>query len=145
VPFQFTLATLLRVRESIEKREEIALQRAEAEVVRARQQIEELTSRIAHAAEAREKALQAPIKAHELQNMEAELNAVVAARTALIQRLQVLKEQREAQMKRYQAAYSNRQMLTDLSTQQRNEYEQEETRAQQKRIDDIFAARMQRS
>ncbi|HUB29867.1 MAG TPA: flagellar export protein FliJ [Terracidiphilus sp.] len=145
MPFQFTLATLLRVRESIEKREEIALQRAEAEVVRARQQIEELTSRIAHAAEAREKALQAPIKAHELQNMEAELNAVVAARTALIQRLQVLKEQREAQMKRYQAAYSNRQMLTDLSTQQRNEYEQEETRAQQKRIDDIFAARMQRS
>jgi flagellar export protein FliJ len=145
VPFRFTLASLLRVRESIEKREENALQRAEAEVVRARQQIERLTSEIAHAAETREQALRAPIKAHELQAMDTELNAAVASRTALIATLQTLKAQREAQMKRYQAAYSNRQMLTDLSTQQRNEYLQEEDRAQQKRLDDIFAARIQRS
>jgi flagellar export protein FliJ len=144
VPFRFTLATLLRVRESIEKREEMALQRAEMEVVRVRQQIEELTIEIARAGEAREKALREAIKAHRLQDIDAGMNSAIAARRALIEALQTLKEQREAQMKRYQAAYSNRQMLTDLSTQQRDEYEQEEARAQQKRLDDIFVARIQR-
>jgi flagellar export protein FliJ len=145
VPFRFTLATLLRVRESIEKREEIALQRAEAESARVRQQIEAMTAEITRAGEAREMALREPIKAHRLQGMDAEINAAIAARSALIETLQTLKERRDAQLKRYQSAYSNRQMLTDLSTQQRNEYEQEEVRAQQKRLDDIFAARIQRS
>jgi hypothetical protein len=35
-------------------------------------------------------------------------------------------------------------MLTDMSTQQRAEYDQEQARAQQKRLDDVFAARLKR-
>ena len=45
----------------------------------------------------------------------------------------------------YQLAHRNRQMLTDMSTRQREAYDQERVRAEQKFLDDIFAARLQRS
>jgi flagellar export protein FliJ len=136
---------VLRVRESIERREELALQKAEQELARVRRRIDELTGEISKAVEAREKALQQEIRAHELQNMDAEINAAAEAKQTLLETLQTLQQQRDARMKLYQAAYNGRRMLTDLSAQQKTEYEQEQDRAQQKRLDDIFASRWQRN
>ena len=143
--FRFSLASVLRVRESIERREELALQKAEQELARVRRRIDELTGEIAKAVEAREKALQQPIQAYKLQSMDAEINAGAEAKQTLLETLQTLQQQRDAQMKLYQAAYNGRRMLTDLSAQQKTEYELEQDRAQQKRLDDIFASRWQRN
>jgi flagellar FliJ protein len=145
VAFRFSLASVLRVRESIERREELALQKAELEVARVRRRIDELTGEIAKAIDAREKALQQPIQAHRLQNMDAEISSAAEAKQTLLETLQTLQQQRDAQMKLYQAAYNGRRMLTDLSAQQKTEYELEQDRAQQKRLDDIFASRWQRN
>ncbi|HTA80034.1 MAG TPA: flagellar FliJ family protein [Terracidiphilus sp.] len=142
--FRFTLAQVLRVRESIERREELALQRAELEVSRARRRIEELTDNLARAVKARDEAILQPIQAFELQCMNAEMSAIAAEREAVIATLQKLMQQRDAQRKVYQSAHTGRQMLTDMSTQQRAEYDQEQARAQQKRLDDVFAARLKR-
>ena len=141
MPFRFTLASVLRVRESIERREELALQRAEHEVARVRRQIEELTNKLAKDARDRENALQQPTQAFRLRSMQAEMDAAIAARQGLIDTRQTLQQKRDAQMKRYQVAHNDHQVLIELQKQQRDEYEHEQERAQQKRLDDLFAAR----
>ena len=142
--FRFTLAQVLRVRQSIERREELALQRAELEVARARRRIEELTDNLAKAGKARDEAILQPMQAFELQCMNAEISSIAAQREAVFAALQTLIQQRDVQRKTYQSAHTARQMLTDMSSQQKTEYEQEQTRAQQKRLDDIFASRLKR-
>jgi len=143
--FRFSLAQVLRVRESIEKREEQALQRAEMEVAQTQRRIEELTEQMAKAERARAEALLRPIRAIDLQGIQAEMAAAVEARQTLLDTLEVLKQQRDAQMKLYQEAHNGRQMLTDLEEEHKAEYEAEQTREQQKRLDDLFAARAQRN
>ena len=115
------------------------------EVARVKHRIDELTDELARAGEARENALRNSIPAYDLQSMDAQMNAALDAKQILLDTLQTLQQQRDAQMKLYQVAYNGRQMLTDLLQQKKNEYKQEQDHAQQKRIDDLFASRWQRN
>lgn len=142
--FRFTLDSVLRVRESVEEKEEQVLQKAQFEVERVRQRIDELTEELAQANRERNEALLHATEAYRLQDLQAGIEAAKEARQTLLETLETLKAERDRQMKIYQAAHSGRQMLSDLETQQRGEWEVEQTRMQQKRIDDIFAARFQR-
>lgn len=144
MPFRFPLASVLRMRESIENREEVALQKIHLEVARVRRRIDELTEEMTKACHERERDLQNSIRANRLQTMQLEINAAVEAKQILSETMQTLKHQRDAQMKIYKAAHNGRQMLTDLMAQKKGMYEQEQTRLQQKAIDDIVAARWQR-
>ena len=56
-----------------------------------------------------------------------------------------MERRREVQMQAYHAAHRDRQMLSEMASRRRDEYEQEQARAQQKSVDDIFAARARRS
>jgi len=145
VAFRFTLEQVLRVRLSLERREELALQRTELEVARVRRRIEEQTEAIAAVNRRRHEALKKPMQAYLLQGMDAEINAAIDARKRALEDLKVAMERRDAQLKMYQMAHNGRQMLTDLEKQQRTEYDLEEMKAQQKKLDDLFAARIQRS
>lgn len=145
MPFQFSLASVLRLRESIEKREEVALKMVQLEVARVRRRIDELTDEMKMAWEEREKALQTPTQAAHLHVLQAEINAVEEAEKVLNETLATLKQQRDVQMKNYTVARSERQMLTNLFAEKKSVYEQEQARRQQKRLDDIVAARWQRS
>ena len=143
--FHFPLSSVLRLRESIEKREEVALQTIQLEVARVRHRIDELTEEMTRAWEERERALQKTVQANCLQTMQAEINAAVEARKILFETMQVLKRQRSVQMNNYKVAHSQRRMLTDLLAEKKAAYEQQRTRLQQKALDDIAAARWQRS
>ncbi|HEX4285468.1 MAG TPA: hypothetical protein VHZ28_10255 [Terracidiphilus sp.] len=142
--FRFTLEQVLRVRESLERREEIMLQRAEADVARVLRRIHEITEQLAELARLREENLKQPLQAYELQGMDAEIYAAFEERKAQLEALQVVQQKRDEQRKLYQTAHNGRRMLTDLEEQQRIEHEQEQVRVQQKRLDDLFASRMQR-
>lgn len=142
--FRFTLEQVLRVRQSIERREELALQRAELEMARVLRRIEELTEELAAASRKREEALKQPMQAYLLQGMDAEITAITEARQTMFDTLKIVQGQRDQQRKIYQAAHNGRQMLTDLEKEQRDEYELEEVKAQQRTLDDLFAARIQR-
>ncbi len=142
--FRFPLVSVLRVRESIEKREELALQLIQFEVSRVRRRIDELTEELAKADDEREEALQKWMQACRLRNLQDEMNAALEARQTLSDTLATLKSQRETQLKIYQAARVDRRILTDLFKQQRNAWEQSQDRIEQKRLDDIFTARLQR-
>lgn len=143
--FRFSLASVLRFRESVERREEIALEKAQLEVARVRRRIEELSEELTRACEKRDRALQQAIPANRLQLMDMEITAVTEARQDLRETLETLRQRRDAQMKLYKAAHSGRQMLTDLEKQQRGLYEQEQVRIQQKLLDDIAATRWRRN
>lgn len=142
--FRFTLESVLRFREGIEKREELALQKVQFEVVRVRRRIDELTEELVRAGNEREAAMQNWMQAFRLKDLQNEMNAAVEARQTLLGALATLKRESEAQMKLYQAARVNRRMLTDLQKHQQEAWEQNQHRIEQKRIDDVFTARLQR-
>ena len=142
--FRFTLASVLRFRESIEEREELALQKVEFEVARVRRRLDELTEELAKASNERETSLQKSMEAFRLKDLQDEMNAAVQTKQILFETLTTLKSQRDAQMRLYQAARVNRRTLTDLQKHQQSAWEQEQIRVEQKQLDDIFSARMQR-
>lgn len=142
--FRFSLATVLRFRESVEKREELALQKTLLEMARAQREIERITSEIAVAQEARNRAMQNPLPASHIQGMLNDIEAAAERRKKLLQTLTVLEHQHRLQTQKYQDAHRDRQMLSDMRTKKRDVYEQERARATQKFLDDIFAARAQR-
>ena len=143
--FKFPLASVLRFRESTEKREELALQKAQLEVARVCRYIDNLTARITDVLNARDQVLQKPSPAHHLQNLQAEMDAAVEAKQSLSETLRTLNNRRDEQMKLYQAARAKRQMLSNLLAQHLSAWEQDQLRTEQKQLDDIFAARSQRS
>jgi len=145
VPFRFPLASVLRLRKSIERRAEVSLKSAQLEVARVSRRIDEITDEMAKACQDREKTLQSSTTASYLQLIQVEISAAIEAKRILFETLETLKLQRDTQMKVYQTAHNGRQVLTDLQTQQNDLYEQEELRRQQKQVDDIFASRWLRS
>lgn len=145
MPFRFPLASVLRFRESVEKREEVALQKVQLEVARVQRRFDGLTDELAKMYEYREQTLRGTTRANTLQLMQSEISATEEARQNLSAALDTLRRQRDAQMKQYMKARSGRQMLADLSAQQKDLYELEQERLQQKQLDDVVATRWQRN
>jgi flagellar FliJ protein len=143
--FRFSLATVLRFRESVEKREELALQTLLLEMARVRREIESASTAIAAAQNARSEALRRTLPALQIQSMDYDVNAAADRRKALLKALEALDQRRIAQTDRYQAAHRDRRMLSDMQTRKRDAWEQERTRTEQRFLDDIFGARAQRS
>jgi flagellar export protein FliJ len=141
MPFRFSLATVLRVRESLESNEERALQKIQLAMAHVVHQIEMLTTQITKLHQAREQALQQPISASHLHLLLQQAHGAGEKKESLLQDLQVLEQKRDEQIVRYQAAHRDRETLTDLSDKQRDAYDQEQLRAQQRSLDDIFIAR----
>jgi flagellar biosynthesis chaperone FliJ len=63
----------------------------------------------------------------------------------LVVQIQKLRLVLAEQMKVYQASHRDREALTDMMEKQRDEYDQEQSRAQQKQLDDMFMARRHRN
>lgn len=143
--FRFSLSTVLRFREILEKREELALEITQLEIAQAQRLISEVAARIARNYESLELAMQRPLQANFLQFRLTEMNEAVQERLNLLRTLEVLQQKRKEQLESYRIAHRGRQMLTDIFTQQRNAYQQKQLRSQQKLLDDIFAARSQRN
>ena len=143
--FRFPLAAVLRVRESIERREEMALQRIQLEMARVSRQIEELTARVARLDQAQKQALLQPTPAGHLHATLWEMQGAAEARKNLLSVLQGLEQQRQKQMKVYQAAHRDHETMISMYKERRDAYELEQARAQQKYLDDIFMARRHRS
>jgi hypothetical protein len=136
---------VLRVRESIEQREERALQQIQLEMARVAHQIEELNEAMAKAQVARERALRRTMPGGELQSMLGQVEAAIEVKKALLVTLQGLEELRLKQMKVYQAAHRDHEMMINMFSEQRDAHEIEQGRSQQKYLDDIFMARRHRA
>jgi len=125
--------------------EERALQKILIEMARVTREIDRLNAEIAEAFNAEQQAMKRPIPASQVRMLVWAKQAAVEKKTVLDRDCKILEQQRDRQLKIYQAAYSNCETLSSLRDSQRDKYEQEKVRTHQKRIDDIFAARRQRS
>jgi flagellar export protein FliJ len=143
--FRFTLASVLGVRESLERREELALTRIQLEMARVQREIEGVNADLAEAQRMREESMRQPIPAAQLQAMLYAADGAGERKKKLMESLVVLERQRGEQMRAYQAARRARQVLSDLRAQHLESWELDEARTQQKAMDDIFATRNQRS
>jgi flagellar export protein FliJ len=143
--FHFPLAIVLKLRESVEEREERALQRIQAEIVLVENQIEEMNQLIANSILERERILQSLSPAYRLHCVLGDAQAAEDQKLMLFEQLQGLEQLRQEQVKVYHAAHRDRETLTNMSDEQRGLYEQEQVRTQQKTLDDIFIARHHRS
>ena len=139
--FRFSLATVLQVRDSIEKREELALQKVQFEIANVRNQIEILTATIKNKQSEQEQSLQRPTPARDLQALINEIHCSMNARQLLYNSLEKLTLEQQRRMKAYQTAHAARQMLTEMLTQQRESYDREQLRNEQKALDEVFSAR----
>lgn len=143
--FRFPLAIVLRLRQSLERREELALKTIAFECEQCRWSIERLSEQIVEAEKAREQMLRQPTSAFQLQSLLVEARVVAEQRRGLIDSLVLLERKRAEQLEVYRGARRDRQILSDLRSRKREEFNLQLDRAQQKRIDDIFAARAHRS
>lgn len=145
MPFRFPLAKVLLVKESVKKQEERALQKILLEMSRVAHQIEKLSVEIAESQIALERALQQPIPAVEVQTLSLRAQRATEDRRDLIRELQTLERDRERQAELYHAAHRHCEVLINLLDKQKDDYEQEQTRVEQKQMDDIVIARHPRS
>lgn len=142
--FEFTLATVLRYRQSVEKQEELLLSRVLAELSQVRSSIESLTFAIESARNSLADAMRQTIPAVEVAAMTRGIDELLAGRQKLLESEANLAKQCEAQYEKYLAAHSSRKALTEMQVQQLEQYELEHARLEQKRLDEIYAARAQR-
>ena len=139
--FKFPLATVLRLRESIEKREELTMQTIQLELARLRQTIDAVSNDIEQRTQKLQKRIERTVEASELQLDLAEIERSVEMRKTLLKEVEVAKNRHKEQSKVYRAAARARQTLTEMQSECRAAYEQKQERIQQKFLDDIFVSR----
>jgi flagellar export protein FliJ len=143
--FRFSLAAVLLVRKNAKNREEQALHTIQLDIARVSRQVDELNADIVNTHKARERAMEQPIPAAQLHSYLHRVQSMAETRKTLLQRLHTLELDRERQMKIYQGAYRDLEMIVDMFNDQRDAHDQEQNRTEQKSLDDIFVARRQRN
>lgn len=139
--FRFPLATVLRVRRIVEEREERLLQQILFEINQSREALARTDEAIAGSNAARGQAMGKPISGYNLHAIYGELEDLKQSRIEIEKRIEKLEELRDRQLKVYECARRNREMLTDMRKEQRTAYESDMAKREQAMLDDNFIAR----
>lgn len=142
--FQFPLAAVLRYRESIEQREQLALEKLQSEIAAVTVKLSQIEQECSAAAENRTAKLAQGIRAAELQFAYEYHRALQQQLDAFHKLLQELKHKWNQQLACYQLARRNRKTLEKLRDQQLETYSRERAKREQAVVDDIFLSRRRR-
>ncbi len=133
--FQFALAPLLRLRQSIERQHTLQLQEAVLRVARARQTLTDLERFMNEMAQSDESGLAAGRTSAELQFAILLREKAQNYRAQLKTGLSELELDRQKALAAYHQAFREREVLETLRARQRTAYQQEESRRQQQELD----------
>ena len=142
--FRFALAAVLSLREGLEERAQLRLERTQLEVSHCRQALEMVPELQRAVLSMRERQLAAATPAAELHFQERTRQGLRARARALQGHLSELLQTREQQLEAYQAARRDRQALSELRDRQLLEFEARLARQQQRRADDQFLSNSRR-
>ena len=142
--FRFTLATVLRLREIAEEREERLLGKILLQIAQKRQNIADIAARRKQLIESRQGELEATTSAAMLQSSYGQLAALDLARKQAEEELTKFELLRDKQMQIYSTAHNNRELLADMRTEQRAKHQEGLDLQNQKAMDDNFNARRER-
>jgi flagellar export protein FliJ len=139
--FRFSLATVLRLREIAEEREERLLGQILQQIAQATQVIADLQAQRVHLIRQREADLQNQMSAAELHMSYTQLRALEDKQKPAAQHLTQLENLRIQQLKIYEAAHRNRELLTGMREEQLDTHRLEQTKVEQSVMDDNFISR----
>jgi flagellar export protein FliJ len=142
--FRFTLATVLRLREIAEEKEERLLGKITQQIVVIRTNLADIEVRREQVVQERESDLHRNIQAAALQSFYGQLQALDFARQQAEEQLKKFESLRAQQMNVYSLAHRNRQVLADMRIEQREAFDTKRTQEEQKVMDDNFVSRRRR-
>lgn len=139
--FRFSLATLLKLREIAEQREERLLGQIQGQIVQSRQSLADLAARREGLFRMREEALQQSTSAVDLLNSYEQVRVVERLEESSRAQLAKLETLRDQQMKIYQDAHRKAEVLTEMRGDQKELFYKELAKKEQGVMDDNFSSR----
>jgi flagellar FliJ protein len=139
--FRFSLATLLRLREIAELREERLLVQIQNQIAQSRQSLADLAAQREGVVRQREQALQQTTSGFDLLDSYAQVKRLEGLEKSGREQLRKLLLLRDQQMKIYQTAHRNSEVLSDMSVAQKDAFYKERTKQEQSAMDDNFSSR----
>ena len=138
MPFRFTLAPLLRLRQSIERQRALQLQEANLQGSRAQETLAQLERFLSDSSQSESAGLTVGCTAAELQFASVIRENLHHFRQELqsdICKLELLRQQAASA---YHRAYREREVIETLRARQRHDYHQEQLRRQQQELDATY-------
>ena len=144
MPFRFSLNAVLRFRQTLEDRDKLALEQIQYQILQVTQTLEQIEIEKIKDADTRQQELTSGIPGAHVLAVAADQQRLEETRKLLQQQLVKLRTEREKRLLVYQDSRRKREVMSELRQQQWEIYETEESRRQQKLLDDIFLSRMPR-
>jgi len=142
--FRFSLAAVLKLRESLEKQEYSNLLKVRKEIADIEDAIQASMDHELSAEETRKTELGRGMPASHLQDSYEKAHPLQQHREILKVTLKETEKKRDEQLKRYRVARQGREMLEKIRERQYSEYLQEKNKQEQAMVDDLFLARLKR-
>jgi flagellar export protein FliJ len=139
--FKFSLATALRLREIAEQREERLLGQILNQISQSRQTLSDLEVQRRDLVAQRELALQQTASAFDITHFYDRIRQIDEMERIAREQVAKLAALREQQMKIYETAHRNRELLSGMRSDQLDAFEREQTRQEQNAMDDNFSSR----
>ena len=139
--FRFPLATLLRLREITEQREERLLGQILNQIVASRQTLAELETQRRSLRMQRDLALQQTTSAFQILGFDAQMGHIDDLEVAGREHLAKLATLREHQISIYETAHRDRELLSGMKHERQELFQAEQVRQEQRVMDDNFASR----
>lgn len=139
--FRFSLQTVLRLRQIAEDREEHAMEEILRNVAQQQQALQSLAADRERLLRQCETALHFKTSAAELLLLQGQIRATADLEAKGRNQLAHLEVKREAQMRLYEAAHRDRELLSAECQQQAEHFRQVQVRKEQLQMDDIFSSR----
>jgi flagellar export protein FliJ len=142
--FHFSLAAVLKLRESIEQQEYLNLEKIHQEIAHAQAEIAKSELRQGELQQDRDTQLPGSMPSIHLQSIFEQIFALEQRKDALKAALAELAIKKDQQLKIYNQARQKREVLESMRERQYTLYQREETKRQQALMDDLFLARLRR-
>jgi flagellar export protein FliJ len=139
--FQFSLATVLRVRKIIEEREEGRLQRILFDISTIFDQIERNDADLTESDASRHTDVSRSCIGLQVHDSYGKVRQLKERRKDLERQIEELERARDEQLTVYDAARRDREMLTDMREKKRTAYDADMSKREQSTLDDNYIAR----
>jgi flagellar FliJ protein len=139
--FKFSLATLLKLKEIAEQREERLLGQIQSQIVQSRQSLADLAVKLEELFRVREEALRQSTSAVDLLHSYEQVRNVERLEENGREQLAKLITLRDQQMKIYQGAHVKTEVLSEMRSGQKETFYKELTKREQGVMDDNFSSR----
>lgn len=144
MPFRFSLATVLKYREEIEKREERTLEQRKETLSNLEHKLTEVIGRRDAIAGQRYSLLERGSLGDDLHHVERTVQQLDNLKTEIQRMILVAQQSYDAQLTIFRDAHQKREILFNLKMEKKQTYMSNQERREQQKIDEMFVARLDR-